>query len=574
MKYFPRFCRIGILLFLWVVIPITIKAYSIVNNSGTSSEDSLTVSVLSLDSLGSPTNADSFFVVVFKSGTNTVVFSDSGIATTMTGIDTVAAGGGLIYYYYHRAVADIDGIGTVGQYSGIITAKKNTVLLLTPNRFSFQVIGYDYNSIMSNVNNTETRTMQIRDSVTVVLDSLRSQDDWVSSFNPVTDSVFARANVKRISDDSTAADNFETMLDGSGGKTLTLGKLVINGANGSGGSFAVTNSSGNAVVFKATGGSGAGFYTVGDNIGKGMVIEGGNGGAGLRVAGHAQGYGIWVTSDSNIDIYAPQYLRLIADSIKGRDSNLYAEGFWHKLAQRADSGAVGGSADSASIARWVWNTPQSNHTTSGTFGKYLDAEISGIGSGSGLYAYEVQIYDSTIGQVISGAEVVVRNISQTSLQGVGKSDGNGLSVFNLNTDSFLVMASAPGYIFDAFDTVIVTGSGKDTVFGYQFNPGTPAAPNLCRVYGYLYNVNGQPQEGAKVTASLPSGVVQYGNVIVSPFTVSSTTDSSGYFYLDLIPSDSLVPQGELYEISISRTDGTVLRQRLKIPVTSSWRLVW
>ncbi len=76
----------------------------------------------------------------------------------------------------------------------------------------------------------------------------------------------------------------------------------------------------------------------------------------------------------------------MADTIYGRDSNMYADGYWHKLSVHADSGVVGEGADSASIASWVWNTPQLNHTADGTFGGNLDAEVSGIGSGSGTYA--------------------------------------------------------------------------------------------------------------------------------------------------------------------------------------------
>ncbi|MCK4302068.1 MAG: hypothetical protein KAW91_04810, partial [candidate division Zixibacteria bacterium] len=118
----------------------------------------------------------------------------------------------------------------------------------------------------------------------------------------------------------------------------------------------------------------------------------------------------------------------------------------------------GGGSDSTSLARWVWNTPQSNHTTVGTFGKYLDAEVSSIGSGSGVYAVTIQAYDSTIEQAIPLAGLAVRNLAQTSLIAVGRTDSYGRAGFNLDADSFLVVASAPGYIFDAYDTVVVAGA--------------------------------------------------------------------------------------------------------------------
>lgn len=39
-------------------------------------------------------------------------------------------------------------------------------------------------------------------------------------------------------------------------------------------------------------------------------------------------------------------------------------------------------ADTAAIADAVWDEAQSGHTTAGTFGKYLDTEVSGVGGGS------------------------------------------------------------------------------------------------------------------------------------------------------------------------------------------------
>lgn len=231
-------------------------------------------------------------------------------------------------------------------------------------------------------------------------------------------------------------------------------------------------------------------------------------------------------------------------------------------------------ADSTSIARWVWNTAQSGHTTAGSFGCYLDAEISGIGCGSGVYAYTVQAFDSTIDQTVPYVSLTVRNIDQSSLVAVGKTDSYGRAAFNLNTDSFVVTASAPGYIFEVFDTLVVSGAGVDTVFCDQFDPGAPVFPTQCRVYGYLFDVNAQPEIDVSVSAYLPLGIARFGLVTISPSPVTTATDSTGYFFLDLIPSDSLQPAGTEYEFTLSRRDGTILRQRLQVPDSTTWRLVW
>lgn len=232
------------------------------------------------------------------------------------------------------------------------------------------------------------------------------------------------------------------------------------------------------------------------------------------------------------------------------------------------------TVDSATVARAVWNTPQTNHTTSGTFGRYLDTEISGIGSGSGAFAFSLVTMDSSAEQPVGGARLAVRTLDQSGLIAVGGTNSEGRCDFNLDADSFLVIASAPGFIFGAYDTLVVMGSGTDTVRGYRLDAGEPTSPSLCRVYGYVYSVTGIPSEEATVTAYLPRGVTRQGQLIVSPFPTSTTTDSSGYFYLDLIPSDSLTGDDTRYEITIDRPDGTILRKRLTIPDATSWQLTW
>jgi hypothetical protein len=235
---------------------------------------------------------------------------------------------------------------------------------------------------------------------------------------------------------------------------------------------------------------------------------------------------------------------------------------------------TGSTVDSGSVAAWVWNTPQGNHAGGGTFGKYLDTEVSGISSGSGAFAYTLVAFDTSINQVIPWASLAIRNISQSALIASGRTGSDGAVTFNLDPDSFIVVATAVGYIFDAYDTLVVTATGIDSICGDRFDPGSPDSPALCRVYGYIFDIGGQPETGATVSAHLPQGGVQFSTAIVSPFAVATQADSSGYFYLDLIPSDSLTPPGTKYEFTVTRTDGTILRQRVAVPDSSSWLLTW
>jgi hypothetical protein len=725
---------------------VTVQSASIVNNSGSSSEDSLCIPVLSLDSLGNPASADSFFIVVFKSSANGVIFSDSG-TTAMMGLDSVAAGGGITYYYYHRAVADIDGAGSAGQYTGIVTAKKNSPVLLTPNRFEFQVTSWELDAMGDSAGLAATNSIrsvdslgQVLDSLRAVLDSLRNHDLWVmvpsdttrcgdtlathgtdqnvrlkslTIINPVghavslsggsgggdpingdglhivslngdgveaigtlndisgdingsvtslssistnaisaasfqsgaitslalaTDCItdaelassaaveletriwadtsdnplsrervlidgasgsdvdtgqirqmmlnnrFARltqdttlqvasdgqavVDAVRISGSSAAADGLEQMLTTSDFQ-LNLAKLTVSGANGIDGSFYVHNSTGPGVKFYSTysGMQGNGLWVTSlyapalrvynQNSGHAAELLGGGTGAGLWVQGGATGDGIYAGGGNTS-----------GHGIRGEatgDGDVYKD----FMVSNIDSGAFQGAASGLTAAD-VWAF-EGDRTINGGYIDSNQTEQGGIAGGDKNIRFYI-IDTCSTADTLDGAFITVQNSSGV-VKAVLATDASGAAEAVIPDGMWLVLASKNGYCFP--DTAYYIDS-NDTVavLGYRVAFPPPPTPNTCRVFGYLYDINSQPEAGATITAFLPSGVARSSGMIVSPYSVSAVSDTTGYFYIDLIPSDSLAPSGSQYEITVSRRDGTILRQRMEVPAASQWQLDW
>lgn len=198
----------------------------------------------------------------------------------------------------------------------------------------------------------------------------------------------------------------------------------------------------------------------------------------------------------------------------------------------------------------------------------------GRGSGMGLYTYRLYALDSSLDHVIPGVNIEIRNISQTGLMAMGSTTASGYCNFKLSSDSFIINAFAPGYIFEGLDTIIIGGAVTDSIFGFHFDPGNPSLPDLCRMYGFLYDITGNPESSATITACLPAGMARLDGTIISPFKRSTVSDSAGYFYLDLIPNSDLTPDTCKYEISITRSDGTILRERVTVPDMPGWELSW
>lgn len=116
-------------------------------------------------------------------------------------------------------------------------------------------------------------------------------------------------NAVQISGDGTAADNLETMLDGTGGQTLSLKSLVINNAagiavdiDGSTYGMTVTGTANEGVLVVGNGVNTPGIKLQGNGSGAGMLCLGGDTGPGLKAEGGAtSGPGLYATGGANGD---------------------------------------------------------------------------------------------------------------------------------------------------------------------------------------------------------------------------------------------------------------------------------
>ena len=107
----------------------------------------------------------------------------------------------------------------------------------------------------------------------------------------------------------------------------------------------------------------------------------------------------------------------------------------------------------------------------------------------------------------------------------------------------------------------------------QFDPGSPENLDLCRVYGWVYDISGDSLSGIEITAEIPRSYhpVKHGNVVITPFSTSDTTDSSGYWHIDLIPSSDLSGTAQ-YMFTVKYSSGVIYRTQTTVPDSSSWQL--
>lgn len=206
------------------------------------------------------------------------------------------------------------------------------------------------------------------------------------------------------------------------------------------------------------------------------------------------------------------------------------------------------------------------------------ADLAPCGSGNGAIPCSLFVMSAVSGDTIAlqGVFLRVYNSAETATAAAGTTDANGRAVFTLEESGYHVYAYQAGFEFSPLpESVTVDADGvTDTIWGTPFDPGSPATAALCRVYGWVYNLGGDTLNGAVVNARIVQSPLRYQNVVISPYDLTTTTNSAGYWRLDLFPSAALTPDTTLYEFTIRFTSGAILRRKLAVPQATEWLLTW
>ncbi|HDS00580.1 MAG TPA: hypothetical protein ENO22_14320 [candidate division Zixibacteria bacterium] len=205
----------------------------------------------------------------------------------------------------------------------------------------------------------------------------------------------------------------------------------------------------------------------------------------------------------------------------------------------------------------------------------LDVPVSSCGAGSGAYPCSLYVFSSADSSALQGISLRFMNSSQTATEAVGLSNSEGLVVASLDEAIYRVWAYKAGIEFEGLpDSVnMLAPSTVDTIWGSGFDPGQPVSPELCRIYGWVFDLSGYAIAGVTVMARLNESPVSHDGSVISPYYRTASTDSTGYWYLDLIPSDNLEPVCE-YEIVIYHDSGRIARKSVAVPDQASWELDW
>jgi hypothetical protein len=196
------------------------------------------------------------------------------------------------------------------------------------------------------------------------------------------------------------------------------------------------------------------------------------------------------------------------------------------------------------------------------------------GTGSGANGVVIRCRSSSDSSAVAFAQIQVLDSTESSTLGLLTTDSQGRGYFALDNGIFCVRIYKPGWQFCVPETLKVDGDEDTTYYAASFDPGTPPQASLCRVYGWIYNVNNQPIAGAKIDAGIRTTPLRYQSLLISPYHKTTLTDDEGFWYLDLYPNSSLIPADTKYVFHLFGSSGTILRLEVEVPDQTGWQLQW
>lgn len=226
----------------------------------------------------------------------------------------------------------------------------------------------------------------------------------------------------------------------------------------------------------------------------------------------------------------------------------------------------GGSADTT-----AQRTMMRNNWDSDVDGKLSIEDVAG---GTGSNSVIVRCKSSADSSVIPSANIQILDSTESSTVGLLTSDSQGRGFFALDNGTYCVRMSKPGgWQFTVPETLKVDGNEDTTYYADVFNPGSPPSAEYCLVYGWVDTL-GLPVDGANIVASIDYYPLTYDTTLLAnPYAQFTTTDSTGYWKLNLYINSLLTPATTKYQIWIYIPQGNLFHSdTVVVPNQPSWEL--
>ena len=195
-----------------------------------------------------------------------------------------------------------------------------------------------------------------------------------------------------------------------------------------------------------------------------------------------------------------------------------------------------------------------------------DIRNATAGAGAGLPTATITVTETDDdGDPIPSARVQIYDSGNSVYVAEGTTNGSGVAAIIVPGDAtYKARVSKPGWTFTVPETLTVSGDTADAYYGTQFTPGTPS-PGTVRIYSWEFEADGATAIPSVAVNAWPSNRGAHhddgGIAYEDTYNATATTDSNGYWYLDLTPDTE-------YDFDLQTTRDNIYR-KITTPAANS-----
>lgn len=196
-------------------------------------------------------------------------------------------------------------------------------------------------------------------------------------------------------------------------------------------------------------------------------------------------------------------------------------------------------------------------------------------SGSGLDVLTLYLFDTSGADTVPVASAVVSlsNLAGTPYSYTTTKSGGYTKINFTATDTFLVTASKPGYVLPSAETLIVTGTSTDSLFGYDVALSSPSATaKTCAVNVIVIGQDGNPFPNVTVTAQLiGNNLSDSSGYPVGTWVQTEKTDDNGSVTFNCLWSSYVLPSTK-WRFSVQSPLFGNARKEITIPRETAYQV--
>ena len=335
---------------------------------------------------------------------------------------------------------------------------------------------------------------------------------------------YPTVDMAAVSGDTTAADALETMLDGTGGQTLSLGKLAISATTG------------DAVTIATAGGNGDGIDVSGNGSGSAITATGGATGHGINaVGGSTTGNAIRGTNTSGTAV------NFISSGGNGNGMLLTANGTGAGLALFGGATGAGLQANGGSTSGdAVHTTVVSGDGFDGAINGNITGNLSGsVGSVTAMGAGAIDAA-SIAADAIGASELASDAATEigTASWATATRQLTGTQAFNNTGNTTGNISGSVGSVTGAVGSVTAVSSGAITSGSFAANAidASAIAPSAIGASELATDAIGAAEVAADAVTEIASGV---GSISLGAGAITSATFATGAIDANAIAADAI-----------------------------------